>query len=64
MKKLCLTTVVFVFLMFISNVIQAQSTQTKLNQVELAKQFLGTWQGNTGKDTSTLLLRVVNLIHT
>ena len=51
MKKLSSTTLVFVFLLFISNGIQAQSTQTKLNQVELAKQFLGTWQANTGKDT-------------
>ncbi len=51
MKKLCLTSVIFVFLLFISNGIQAQSTQTKLNQVELAKQFLGTWQTTFGKDT-------------
>lgn len=51
MKKLCLTTVVFVFLLFISNVIQAQNTQTKLNQIDLVKQFIGTWQATTGKDT-------------
>jgi len=51
MKKLCLTIVVFVFLLFISNVIQAQNTQTKLNQVELMKQWLGTWQNDTEKDT-------------
>ncbi len=31
--------------------VQAQTTQTKLNQVELMKQFLGTWQANAGKDT-------------
>jgi hypothetical protein len=51
MKKLSSTTLIFVFLLFLSNGIHAQATQTKLNQVELAKQFLGTWQSNTGKDT-------------
>ena len=51
MKKLSLTTLIFLFLLFSFNGIQAQTAQTKLNQVELAKQFLGTWQGNTGKDT-------------
>jgi hypothetical protein len=30
---------------------QAQSTQAELNQIELMKQFLGTYQANTGKDT-------------
>jgi len=54
MKKLSSTTALIVFLLFISNGIQAQSTQTKLNQVELAKQFLGTWQWNTGKDSVTM----------
>jgi hypothetical protein len=51
MKKLIVTTVIFVFLLFLSNGIQAQTTQTQLNQLELMKQFLGTWQGNAGKDT-------------
>jgi hypothetical protein len=54
MKKLIPTTFIVVFLLLISSGIQAQTTQTKLNQVELAKQFLGTWQGNTGKDTVTM----------
>ncbi|MEI6140971.1 MAG: hypothetical protein WCP85_17005 [Mariniphaga sp.] len=31
--------------------IQAQTTQNKLNQIELMKQFLGTWQAQMGKDT-------------
>ena len=30
---------------------QAQTAQTKLNQVELMKQFIGIWQSNVGKDT-------------
>jgi hypothetical protein len=51
MKKLGLTTVLFVFLLFLSNGIQGQTTQTKLNQLELTKQWIGTWQHNTSKDT-------------
>ena len=35
----------------IFNPIQAQTTQSKLNQVELMKQFLGTWQAQMAKDT-------------
>ena len=54
MKKPCLTTVICAFLLFICNGIQAQTTQTKLNQVELMKQWLGTWQGDIGKDTVDL----------
>jgi hypothetical protein len=50
-KSFYLTTLMFVFLLFCSNGILAQPTQTKLNQVELAKQLLGTWQANIGKDT-------------
>ena len=42
-------TVVFLFLY--TNGIHAQTTQTKLNQVELMKQFVGTWQRDIGKDT-------------
>jgi hypothetical protein len=49
MKKLSLTTLIFVFLLFLSNGIQGQTKQ--LNQLELQKKFLGTWQGNIGKDT-------------
>ena len=54
MKKLCLTVVILVFLLFISNGMLAQSTQTKLDQVELMKQWLGTWQRDIGKDTVEL----------
>jgi hypothetical protein len=50
MKPFFLTTMV-VLLLLCSNVTQAQSIQTKLNQVELMKQFLGTWQANAGTDT-------------
>ena len=53
MKKIyyTLTTVVCVFLIIISNRTQAQSTQPKLDQMELMKQFLGNWKGEIGKDT-------------
>jgi hypothetical protein len=51
MKTLRATTMIMAFLILCLNGMQAQTTQAKLNQVELAKQFLGTWQANTGKDT-------------
>jgi hypothetical protein len=51
MKTFCLTTMSAVFL-FISTIgIQAQTTQTKLDQIELGKQFLGTWKAEITKDT-------------
>jgi hypothetical protein len=40
-----------VFLFFCINGIQAQTTQTKLNQVELMKQFIGNWKSDVSKDT-------------
>jgi len=51
MKKFYLTTVIALFLLICSNGIQAQSDQATLNQAELMKKFLGTWQANVGKDT-------------
>ena len=54
MKKLSLTALIFAFLLFISNGMQAQTTQTELNQLELLKQFLGTWKGVISGDTTTL----------
>jgi hypothetical protein len=49
MKKLCLTSVIAVFLLFLSTGIHGQTTQ--LDQVKLMKQTIGTWQANHGKDT-------------
>ena len=49
MKKISFTTMAVVFLLLCTNGIQAQ---TKLNQVELMKQFTGTWKGEVGKDTT------------
>jgi hypothetical protein len=51
MKKLCFTTTIFLLLLICFNGLQAQTTQTKLNQVELMKQFIGTWK-SVEKDTT------------
>jgi hypothetical protein len=40
-----------IFLLFGASISYAQTTQTKLNQVELFKQFIGTWKGDLGIDT-------------
>ena len=42
---------VVVLLLLYTNVIQAQTTQAQLNQIELMKQFLDTWKCEFGKDT-------------
>ncbi len=36
------------------NVMQTQTTQAKLNQVELMKQFLGSWKCDISKDTTII----------
>jgi hypothetical protein len=46
MKKLSFVTVILVFLLTISNRIQAQTTQTQLDQLKLMEKFVGTWQRN------------------
>jgi len=51
MKKIYLTTMVGVFLLFCANILQAQTTQTQLNQVELMKQWIGSWKCEIAKDT-------------
>jgi hypothetical protein len=55
MKKICLTLSVAVFLLFLLNGVQAQTTTTKLNQVELMQQLLGTWKGELAKDTIMIM---------
>jgi len=54
MKTFCFSTMIVVFLLLCSNGIKAQTTQTKLDQVELMKQLLGNWQANVGIDTILL----------
>lgn len=51
MEKLSLTIRIAVFILICSTGMQAQTTQTKLNQVELMKQFIGKWESNVGKDS-------------
>jgi hypothetical protein len=55
MKTFCLTRMIVVFLLIYSNGIWAQTTQTKLDHVELIKQFLGTWKTDINKDTITTI---------
>jgi len=50
MKKLLLTTIIVFFSVCFYG-IQGQTTQPQLNQQELWKQTIGTWQAETGKDT-------------
>jgi hypothetical protein len=52
MKKICLTLIIVLFLFSGATRLQAQTTQTKLNQIELIKQFIGNWKGEIGKDTT------------
>jgi hypothetical protein len=52
MKKLCSITVIAVFFLLCTIGIQAQTTQTQLNQVELGKQFIGSWKCDVAKDTT------------
>ena len=51
MKKVCLTITIYVFLLICLDGLQAQTTQTKLNQVELMKQLVGSWTLENAKDT-------------
>jgi hypothetical protein len=51
MKTIRLISIIVAFLLFYPDEIQAQTIPKKLNQSELIKQFLGTWQHNSGKDS-------------
>jgi hypothetical protein len=51
MKTFCLTTITAVFLLFCSSIIQAQTTQAKLNHVELMKQNIGMWKCESNDTT-------------
>lgn len=54
MRVILLSSMFVVFLLFCTNEIQAQTTQNNLNQVELMKQFIGTWKKEVGKDTTVI----------
>jgi len=51
MKAIRLITIIAAFLLFYANGIQAQPTLQNLNQIELHKQFIGTWKCDVAKDT-------------
>ena len=55
MKTFCLNTIIALFLLFCTNGSQAQNIQSKLNQMELMKQLLGTWQNITDEGTVQVL---------
>jgi hypothetical protein len=50
MKKVFLIIFVLIFILS-ANISQAQTALTKLDQIELFKQFVGVWKGDIGKDT-------------
>ena len=54
MKKSLLILVIAGLLVIGLSEIQAQTTKPKLNQVELLKQFIGSWKYDLGKDTTGL----------
>jgi hypothetical protein len=51
MKKFCFASAFVAFLLLCVNGVQAQTTETKLNQIELMKQFIGSWKCEVAKDT-------------
>ena len=51
MKFFYLALIVSLYILFDTDMLQAQSSQKNLNQAELFKQFLGSWKGEVGKDT-------------
>lgn len=51
MKRFYLANAIAVLILICFNGIQAQTTQSNLNQVELTKQFLGTWERQPSQDT-------------
>ena len=51
MKTFSANLLIVLYLLINTNSMQAQTTHTKLNQVELMKQFIGTWQCEFGEGT-------------
>ncbi|MFA6980032.1 MAG: hypothetical protein WC209_12005 [Ignavibacteriaceae bacterium] len=51
MKSFCITILIAMFISISIKGTYAQTPQTKLNQVELMKQFIGTWECELGKRT-------------
>jgi hypothetical protein len=51
MKKIYFNALIAALLLLCTNRTEAQTSLTKLNQVELMKQFIGTWQTEIARDT-------------
>jgi hypothetical protein len=51
MKSFCITILITIFFFISIKETHAQTTQAKLNQIELMKQFIGNWKGELGKNT-------------
>lgn len=51
MKKIYTLSVILLCFVLCPQRLHAQTTQSGLNQVELMKQFIGTWENATNKDT-------------
>lgn len=57
MKRSCLIMAVVLFPFLLSNAIQAHEAGAKLNQIELDRQFIGTWKAVKGDETTTIECR-------
>ncbi len=55
MKKIISFNVLFVFLLFLVNGIQAQTQEPKLDQFNLIRQFVGNWKMEYNKDTTFII---------
>jgi len=55
MKTTFVTTMAVLFLLLNSTILQAQTTEQKLNQIELMKQLLGTWKTEFSNGNSMVL---------
>ena len=55
MKKIVSTNLLFVFLLFLFNGIQAQTQQPKLDQLKLIQQFIGTWKMEISNDSTFIV---------
>lgn len=51
MKITYKTLLIVLFFLINTNGMKAQTTETKLDQVELMKQFIGTWKGEFGENS-------------
>lgn len=51
MKKFCLAAATALLLLVCSTGLLAQTNKTEINQLEVMKRFIGTWQANIGNDT-------------